>query len=244
MRLICYPTTAAKPLIRPARLERSWMDATADKNAYRCLPLAMANSHGWEILAPYAMTAEWNGGPRRDDVAVWSVGHLETGRIYSHFGAGVLTFDPACMLRTEARVNLWVTGPANDPKDGIAPLSGVVETDWAPYSFTMNWRFTRPGRVTFRKGEPFCFFFPVMRAVVDETAPEIRPMSSDPDLEAAYKQWTASRTDFIREAEQPGTEASKQGWQKRYMRGLLPDGSAAAAHQTRVRARPFVDGEG
>ena len=42
--------------------------------------------------------------------------------------------------------NTFVTGPMNGIKDGIAPLSGVIETDWSPYSFTMNWRFTRPGK--------------------------------------------------------------------------------------------------
>ena len=38
-----------------------------------------------------------------------------------------------------------VQGPINRPKDGIAALPGIIETDWSPYSFTMNWMFTRPG---------------------------------------------------------------------------------------------------
>jgi hypothetical protein len=240
MRLICYPTPPAVPNIQPSRLERGWMETTP--NANRCLPLAVANTHGWEMLAPYTITAEWNGGPRPEDIAVWSVGHLESGRIYGHFGAGVLTFDPGCVLRTERDFNLFVTGPINEPKDGIAPLSGVVETDWAPYSFTMNWRFTRPGRVAFRKGEPFCFFFPVACGVVDAVEPEIRPMASDPNLAEAYRFWTEDRMKFVAEVRQPGTEAYKQQWQKRYVRGVLPDGSpTGAAHQTRIRPKPFAD---
>ena len=55
-----------------------------------------------------------------------------------------------------------VQGPINRPKDGIAALSGIIETDWSPYSFTMNWMFTRPGTpVRFEKGEPYCHIFPV-----------------------------------------------------------------------------------
>ena len=36
-----------------------------------------------------------------------------------------------------------VTGPFNQPKDAIQPLTAIVETDWAPFTFTMNWKFTR-----------------------------------------------------------------------------------------------------
>ena len=36
--------------IRPAPRERDWMDRTAQHYAYRCLPLDMANGHGWELL--------------------------------------------------------------------------------------------------------------------------------------------------------------------------------------------------
>ena len=38
----------------------------------------------------------------------------------------------------------------------MQPLVGLIETDWLPFPFTMNWVFTRPGRVRLEKGEPFC----------------------------------------------------------------------------------------
>jgi len=45
---------------------------------------------------------------------------------FSHFGFGVLTFDLGCLFRTEPGYNLFVTGPLNRPKDGIAPLAAVI----------------------------------------------------------------------------------------------------------------------
>src|SRR5690606_30494589 len=36
--------------VRPAPRERTWMDATDQRYAYRCLPLDIANAHGWELL--------------------------------------------------------------------------------------------------------------------------------------------------------------------------------------------------
>jgi len=43
-------------------------------------------------------------------------------------------------------------GPPNWPKDGVYPLSGLVETDWLPFPFTMNWQMTRAGSVSFSAG--------------------------------------------------------------------------------------------
>jgi hypothetical protein len=67
--------------------------------------------------------------------------------VSGHFGCGVLTFRVSYLFRTPPGVNLWVKGPPNQPQDGIAPLEGIIETDWSPSTFTMNWKFTRPGRV-------------------------------------------------------------------------------------------------
>ena len=45
--------------------------------------------------------------------------------------------------------NLMVRGPTNSSKDGIVALDGIIETDWAHSTFTMNWRFTRACTVEF-----------------------------------------------------------------------------------------------
>jgi Family of unknown function (DUF6065) len=48
--------------IRPAPVEREWMEETDQRYAYRCLPLNIANAFGWEILCPSGFTAVWDGG--------------------------------------------------------------------------------------------------------------------------------------------------------------------------------------
>ena len=62
MDLICYLHPGWEPLIRPAEAVRDWMTATPDSFAYRCLPLNIANAHGWEILSPCTFEARWTGG--------------------------------------------------------------------------------------------------------------------------------------------------------------------------------------
>ena len=242
MRLTCYPVSEPKPVIRPAVRERAWMDASPEGFAYRCLPLTIANSHGWEILTTAVHEAVWMGGARLEDIIIRSSG---TGapRLMSHFGSGVLTFDVGCIFRTEPGYNLWVCGPVNAPKDGVVPLTGVVESDWMPSTFTMNWLFTRPGaHVRFEAGEPFCMVFPVPRGLVDGIEPEVRSLASNPELLARYNEWRQSRDRFLQDLPKPGSEAKREKWQRTYYLGQLPDGSPGAAeHQIKLQPRPFVD---
>ena len=231
--------------IRPAPLERDWMEATDRRFAYRCLPLNIANGHGWEILSPAGFEAVWDGRPAKEAVTV-KPDPGEHPPALGHFGHGVLTFHVPALFETDTGVDLFVTGPINRPKDAIGPLSGIIETDWAPYTFTMNWLFTRPHTpVRFEKGEPFCHVFPIARAALDDVEPEARALSQSPDLKTRHEQWSESRLDFNRSLEvKPPTEGN--AWQKSYFRGLGPDGTPAATegHRSRLRLRPFKSGSG
>lgn len=240
MRLTCYPIPGHELLLRPAPVARPWMDATPDRFAYRCLPLNIANSHGWEILCPAGFTASWDGSAAREGISI-SSGAPAHDLPVSHFGSGVLTFHVSGLFRTARGTNLWVGGPPNLPKDGIQALSAVVETDWAPYTFTMNWLFTRPNHpVSFARGEPFCFFFPLSRDLVEATEPEVLPLGSDPDLAAHYRAWSEGRAGFLEDLPKEGSAARAEEWQKAYFRGRLPDGTAGCPdHRTKLSVRPF-----
>lgn len=246
MKLICHPLTADEPPVRPAGSRRDWMDATPESSAYRCLPLALANQHGWEVFTPVGFTARWNGGERVEDVSMVLDDVLAANRPgapLANFGSGILTFDMGFMLRTPPGWNTWVTGPVNAPKDGISPLSGVIETDWSPYTFTMNWRFTRPGEVRFEAGEAVAHFFPVRRDLFDKTVPEIRDIHADPKTFEQFEIWRQSRAEFATKLRRRDPEATELKWQKGYYRGLMPDGGKGPpGHKTKLRLKPFTRG--
>ena len=224
-KLVCYQINENAPKIVPARSERAWMDATKQRYAYRCLPLTIANSMGWELLCPLPVSAEWNGGPELEDITVKVEGAEKPDVLaQSHFGHGVLRFQTSYLFRTDPGSALWVRGSPNSPKDGIAPLDGIVETDWLNFTFTMNWMFTRPGRVTFEKDEPFCFIMPIGYHALDELVPEIVPIAADAELKAAYEAYGKLRLDFNAKLAANDPEILKQGWQKWYLRGEDPSG--------------------
>jgi Family of unknown function (DUF6065) len=240
MRLICYPTSGEPPKIVAAPVERAWMDRTEEGFAYRCLPLNIANAHGWLLLNTVPFVAEWDGGSGLGAISLRAAAAGAPLLALSHFGCGVLTFHVNALFRTEPGYDLVVTGPLNEPKDGLQPLTGVVETDWAPFTFTMNWKFTRKSApVAFERDEPFCMIFPLKRGLVEAVEPEIRALESDSEVSRAYLAWTDRRRDFNDALGRPGSAARAQKWQKDYFRGTTSLGAAPADHRTRLRLAEF-----
>ena len=243
MELTCYLHPGWAPLIRPAPATREWMTDTPESFAYRCLPLNIANAHGWEILTPCAFDAIWTGGTSPDAVQFrFPPGiDLDTAPV-SLFGQGVLTFHIQGLFRTEPGWSLWIGGAPNQPKDAIQPLTGVVETDWSPYTFTMNWRFTRPNTwVHFDQEEPICFFFPVQRDALASVQPHFEELDGAPELMAEFKAWSESRNAFQARVAADPPAAPADHWQKLYYRGVRPGGDAGPSdHLSKLRVQPFA----
>lgn len=240
MELICYLHPGWAPQIRPAEAARDWMDATPEAFAYRCLPLNIANAHGWELLSPCDVEAYWTGTSDESGVVVKNApGTAEHDKAVSIFGQGTLTFHIQALFRTPPGWDLLIGGSPNRPKDAIAPLSGVIETDWSPYTFTMNWKFTRRNTtVRFKKGEPICFITPVQRGVLERFNPIYVSLENNVPLMQEYLAWSRSRTSFRADIANASTPAEK--WQKRYYRGLgMDDRRGVTDHMSRLRLRAF-----
>ncbi len=197
--------------LKAASHKRQWMDDTPHHFAYRCLPLVIANSHGWEILCPCNMTMIWNGGVALSAVTV----ETETSIASSHFGSGIVTFMVPYLFRTDLGINLMVQGPMNRPKDGIVALSAVVETDWSIAPFTMNWKFTRPCEIKFEKDEPYCHIFPIARTL-QTVKPRLASIVDEPDLCAKFIAWGESRSEYGKVQTE---DTTRWHWQKHYHLG-------------------------
>jgi hypothetical protein len=240
MKLIAYHLGLEIPQLRPAPVERPWMEATTSRFAYRCLPLNIANQYGWELLSPVSFEAEWDGG---DHTTAIKITQLDDGwpEPMTHFGHGVLTFHVNCLFRTDPEVQLMVTGPINRPKDGIYPLSGIIETDWSHYTFTMNWLFTRPFHpVRFHKGEPIAHIMPVSLPMMEAVEPEIRALEqAEPDRWAGYQEWQVSRNAFNQGLAAGDPKVLEEKWQRGYFRGIDHTGAKRPEHFTKVAVKPF-----
>ncbi len=218
------------------------MDATRDRFAYRCLPLLIANQHGWFVLNSHPIRVTWSGGWDTSCIRIEKLDGSEQVPALTHFGHGVLTWNLPWLFRTPPGYNLLARGPANLPKDGIYALEGVVEADWSMATFTMNWQMTRPREpVTFEKDEPICMLVPQPRGDLENFRPRIRDVAKDPEVAQQYADWSRGRDQFLQDLKKPASDAVKQGWQKHYFQGINTDGTEAPQHQPKLEVRPFVD---
>jgi len=221
---------------------RDWMDATPNRFAYRCLPMLIANQAGWYVLAAHTVAVTWDGGDGLDALKIeCRSGQLPCPAI-SSFGSGIMTWTIPYLFRTPPGYNMLVRGPANWPKDGIAALEGIVETDWTESTFTMNWKLTRPNHpVTFQTGEPVAMLVPQPRGELELFRPEVRDIDAEPELRDSYESWAKSRRAFNEDLHKPGSEAQKRGWQKHYAQGKTIGEVRSREHQSKLALRAFSD---
>ena len=200
-------------ILRQPDVKRDWLPHFA----YRCTPLAIANRSGLELCTRWGISLRWNGGNKEEDLEVVP----ETNLIASHFGSGIVSFVIPYLFKTPRGWSLWVTGPANDPMDGIAPLEGIVETSWANMTFTMNWRMTmRDEWVHFVAGQAIARVIPVRISAMKDLFCVTKAKNDLPPRKLKqYQEWAVERDKFLERLKRHEPEATNQGWQKTYHRG-------------------------
>jgi hypothetical protein len=220
---------------------RDWMDNTHERFAYRCLPMLLANQAGWFVLNSHNFRAYWDGTEGLSGVSIIYLDGKPPFPATSMFGLGIVTFTIPYLFRTPPDYNLLARGPANCPKDGVYALEGLIETDWAVASFTMNWKITRPDQVvTFETGEPICMIVPQLRRELETFDPRIEEIGSDRELAEAHRIWASGRFRFKSSLRTVGRKVIGKTWQKHYFNGTSPNGDSATDHQTKLSLREFV----
>jgi hypothetical protein len=97
MRSACYVTGSVLGALVPARQDRAWMDAFTDRHAYRCLPLAIGITFGWQVLSPCTVEIGYSGGDQQEDIRLSGpdgasiLEHVAK----SNFSCGILSSTPA-----------------------------------------------------------------------------------------------------------------------------------------------------
>ncbi len=195
---------------------------------------------------PAPVEIAWNGGPAISDLQVKALKPLPGDRPLDHFARsnfsrGIVTFHTDYIFRTEPGWDLVATGPVNRPKDNAYPLTGIIESDWLPYPFTMNWQILRPGRVLFDEGEPFCFVFPIPKQALADCQPELRRLADEPELQRQHDAFRGARDEFMKRMHAGDEVAIQQGWQRHYFVGRHPDGTLVEGHLNKLRLKEPVD---
>lgn len=212
--------------LTPGGARRAWMDRSGEHFAYRCLPMVLANQHGWLLRTRCRVCATWDGSPNPQGVKVQSECVAESRGVSGHFGFGILTWTVPFLFRTPPGIDLLLRGPSNWPIDGAAPLEGLIETAWSPATATMNWQITRSDYpVVFAAGDPVAMIVPIQRTLIESCRPVI---THDVQLRQGYQDWAADRSSFLAKLA-AGTAITS--WQQDYQRGSIGHFSSLSVKQ-------------
>jgi hypothetical protein len=210
--------------------------------------MRIADQAGWVILNDRPIRAKWLGDAGPNAVLIEHTG-AEPYAAVSHFGEGILTFFIPFLFRTPPRIALLFRGPANMPKDAIAPLEAIVETDWAIAPSSMNWKFTRANTwVEFARHEPICMIVPQCLDLLESAKPRILNIKENPELHQNFEVWCENCRDFNDRLRNREPEAVRLGWQRFYFRGTAPHAESdliadASHHRTRLNLPEFAENE-
>lgn len=124
-------------------------------------------------------------------------------------------------------------------------MEGLVETDWAVMTFTMNWQITRPGvPIRWEAGEPVCLLVPQRRGDLEAIRPRFEPFHAAPETKALVQLALQQRRELRRRQEivhRAGlVRRGRDAFERLYFRGRYPDGRAAPHHRATVRLHPFA----
>lgn len=234
MKITAYKLKDNPLPIIPASTKRDIMDNSTSKYAYRCLPMIIGNSYGWEIQSNSEFIVKYDGGTSADAIQIIKI----SGSTFpeSHFGNGVFTWHTGYLFKTEYPYGLYITGKPNTEASSAIPLTGIVETYWLPFTFTMNWTFTQKGLFHMKPGDTVCQIFPVDMTLFNNIEAEILDIKSDPELFYDMNKWGESRVEFYK-----NPNIQPKDWQKNYFKGTFPHKEGKELrHTTNLNVPEFI----
>lgn len=232
-----HPVYEEAMLAAVVPLRDEWRRAWFSEWAYNCLPLVMANRHGFVVKTLYGFRVYWNGGDGRRDVRVEmtdakaAATHRRAQRTTAQFGMGTFTVQYLWALRTPRNVNLF-TGPVpNYMIDGIVPMTAMVEADNLRRDFGFTIRVTRKKRwIDIPEGSWLAWIMPYPRHFIDgyrfKSAAQV---VSRRTLEAERN---ASRRAGFKRTHIDKAKPNRLG--RDYLKGVDPFGNKFRDHQVRL----------
>lgn len=217
---------SSKKFVIPAGKKREWMDQEELSYSYYCGPLVAANQLGYNIIYQNETEVIWNENADYSDI---EINHIKQDENFCgcgvHFEIDILTFTFPLLFRTSPGWGLLVSGPANNPIDGLYPLEGLVETNWLPFTFTMNFKIIEKNKlIRIKQYTPICRILPYPLNLNQKTNLTFSNLQDDKKLFADYNAWSKAREDF----NDKGTLNSTSNRQFFYRDGKDPSGNFIA----------------
>ena len=135
---------------------RDWMDDSVDKQAYKCLPLTLANCLGWSFSLPEDISFILHSST--DIVEILNgIKYSSTDRTN-----GTISFISGLTIQTDTPTSLLIMPVPNQFIDGVSPFTSIVNTSVLKATIPSAWKITRYDEIiTIKAGTPIVAIIPL-----------------------------------------------------------------------------------
>ena len=147
---------------------RDWMDSSVDKQAYKCLPVTLANCLGWSFSLPEDISFILHSST--DTVEILS------GHKYSSIDRtnGTISFISGLTIQTDTPTSLLIMPVPNQFIDGVVPFTSIVNTSVLKAPLPSAWKITRYDQnITIKSGTPIAAILPISLTGLQDVVFEI-----------------------------------------------------------------------
>ena len=150
----------SKIFISPAPVKRSWMDNTSDHHAYKCFPVSLANTVGWNLSCSEDINFIWNGANNESSDSITVLDKKDY--IHTNRGNGSLSFVTGLVFKTEENVSLLTINPINYFNDEFETMSSLISTSFYDNPLPLAIKAKTPNKeILIKAGTPLATIIPI-----------------------------------------------------------------------------------
>jgi hypothetical protein len=146
--------------IKQTSIKRDWMDNTYESHAYRCFPVSIANTLGYEISFPEDISFIWDGisDSTGDHVRILS------GEKYAYSGRSnaTISFYTGLIFKTSKNITMMHMPVPNFFVDGAQAFTSLISTSFYEDPIPSAWKITKPNEIiTIKANQPVATILPI-----------------------------------------------------------------------------------
>lgn len=203
-------------------MKREWMENTAQRHAYHCFPISLANRLGWAVSFPEDISFIWDGS---SDYDAHHVKILKGHRFASPNRANhTVSFESGLRFESEDNLTLMTMPVPNQFIRGAQCFTTLLSTSVLPGSVPIAWMITEPNlEITIPAGTP-------VAAIVPMSLTDIQ------DYELVISKYEQNR-EFENYMKERGAEAEKKNsvgdWSHFYRDAVDHTGKTFGKHESK-----------
>lgn len=154
--------------IKQTRIKRDWMENTWEKHAYKCFPVSLANTIGYELSLPIDVSFIWDGV---NDASAEHIKVLSGEEfIYNSRANATISIKTGIVIKTDNNISFLHMPVPNLFNENYQTFTSLISTSFFDQEFPSAIRILKANEViTIKADEPFATLLPISLTELSKT---------------------------------------------------------------------------